>query len=366
VTFARYAGAPLDLIQAINPLYTDLRRGLVDYQKSWGVLPQFMVPAGPILTIGSKGERVTLLRERLGLLVGSRFDKAMAKRISDYQKVHGLKAGGVADDSVIASLNLGAEHYQHVIMINMERARRLPAPAELKRHIIVDAGSAMVMMYDHDKLVGSMRAAVGAKETQTPMMAALIRYADVNPYWNIPGSLQVKLIAPRVLEQGLKYLTDRHDEVFAATSANSPLIDPATVDWQAVKDGRLTLRMRQGPGGGNSMGKIKFMMPNEFGIYLHDTPDKAVFEVDQRWISNGCIRLQDAPRLAAWLFGAMPRGRNPDVEERVDLPEPLPVFVTYLTVEATADGIIFRPDRYGRDTAVLNRYFAEERQLTAH
>jgi len=151
VTFARYAGAPLDLIQAINPLYTDLRRGLVDYQKSWGVLPQFMVPAGPILTIGSKGERVTLLRERLGLPVGSRFDKAMAKRISDYQKVHGLKAGGVADDSVIASLNLGAEHYQHVIMINMERARRLPAPAELKRHIIVDAGSAMVMMYDHDK-----------------------------------------------------------------------------------------------------------------------------------------------------------------------------------------------------------------------
>jgi murein L,D-transpeptidase YcbB/YkuD len=366
VTFARYAGAPLDLIQAINPLYTDLRRGLVAYQKSWGVLPQFMVPAGPILTIGSKGERVTLLRERLGLPVGSRFDKAMAKRISDYQKVHGLKAGGVADDSVIASLNLGAEHYQHVIMINMERARRLPAPAELKRHIIVDAGSAMVMIYDHDKLVGSMRAAVGAKETQTPMMAALIRYADVNPYWNIPGSLQVKLIAPRVLEQGLKYLTDRHDEVFAATSANSPLIDPATVDWQAVKDGRLTLRMRQGPGGGNSMGKIKFMMPNEFGIYLHDTPDKAVFEVDQRWISNGCIRLQDAPRLAAWLFGAMPRGRNPDVEERVDLPEPLPVFVTYLTVEATADGITFRPDRYGRDTAVLNRYFAEERQLTAH
>jgi murein L,D-transpeptidase YcbB/YkuD len=108
------------------------------------------------------------------------------------------------------------------------------------------------------------------------------------------------------------------------------------------------------------------MMPNEFGIYLHDTPDKAVFDVDQRWISNGCIRLQDAPRLAAWLFGAMPRGRNPDVEERVDLRETVPVFVTYLTVEATADGIIFRPDRYGRDTAVLNRYFAEERQLTAH
>jgi len=365
VTFARYAGAPLDLIQAINPLYADLRRGLLAYQRSWGVLPQFTIPAGPTLAIGSQGERVTLLRERLGLPVGGRFDERLSKRVADYEKVHGLKADGIAGHDVIASLNLGAEHYEHVVMINMERTRRLPAPGELKRHIIVDAGSAMVLMYDNGKLVDSMRAAVGAKDTQTPMMAALIRYADVNPYWNIPGSLQMKLIAPRVLEQGLRYLTDRKDEVFANGSENSPPLDPAAVDWQAVKDGKLTLRVRQGPGGGNSMGKIKFMMPNKFGIYLHDTPDKTVFDTDQRWISNGCIRLQDAPRLAAWLFGAMPKGRDPDVEERVELPEPVPVFVTYLTVEATADGIIFRADPYGRDPAVLARYFAEERQLAA-
>jgi L,D-transpeptidase YcbB len=365
VTFARYAGAPLDLIQAINPLYADLRRGLVDFQKKWGVLPQFTMPAGPALTIGSEGERVTLLRERLGLAVGSRFDEVLSKRVADYEKVHGLKADGIAGDDVIASLNLGAEHYEHVVMINMERARRLPAPGELKRHIIVDTGSATVLMYENDKLVGSMRAAVGAKDTQTPMMAALIRYANVNPYWNIPGSLQIKLIAPRVLEQGLKYLADRNDEVFANQNEKSTPIDPATIDWQAVKDGKLTLHIRQGPGGGNSMGKIKFMMPNKFGIYLHDTPDKTVFDTDQRWISNGCIRLQDAPRLAAWLFGAMPKGRDPDVEERVELREPVPVFVTYLTAEATADGVVFRPDPYGRDPAVLARYFAEEGQLAA-
>jgi L,D-transpeptidase YcbB len=365
VTFARYAGAPLDLIQAINPLYADLRRGLVAYQRNWGILPQFAMPAGPALTVGSDGERVTLLRERLGLPVGNHFDRTLSNRVVEYQKVHGLNADGIVGDNVIASLNLGGEHYEHVIMINMERARRLPAPGELKRHIIVDAGSAMVFMYDNDKLVGSMRAAVGAEDTQTPMIAALIRYANVNPYWNIPTSLQVKLIAPRVLEQGLKYLTDRKDQVFADGSADSPAIDPATVDWQAVKDGKLTLRMRQGPGGGNSMGKIKFMMPNKFGIYLHDTPDKTVFDVDQRWISNGCIRLQDAPRLAALLLGAMPKGRDPAVEERVDLTDPVPVFVTYLTVEATADGIMFRPDPYGRDPAVLTRYFAEERQLAA-
>src|SRR5947209_8048077 len=217
-SFARFAGAPLDLVQAINPLYTDLRRGLVGYQKQWGTLPQFTMPSGPALTIGSEGERVTLLRERLGLPAGSHFDEPLATRVAAYQKVHGLKLDGIAGDAVIASLNLGAEHYEHVLMINMERARRLPAPGELKRHIIVDAGSAKVLMYDKDTLVGSMRAAVGANDTQTPMMAALIRYANVNPYWNIPTSLQVKLIAPRVLEQGLKYLSDRNDEVFADQS----------------------------------------------------------------------------------------------------------------------------------------------------
>ncbi|HSR00892.1 MAG TPA: peptidoglycan-binding protein, partial [Sphingomicrobium sp.] len=142
VSFARYAGAPLDLIQAINPLYTDLRRGLVSYQKQWGILPQFSIPLGPTMTVGSESDRVTLLRERLGLAPGRRFDEPMAERVAAYQKVHGLKPDGVAGNEVIASLSLGAEHYEHVRMINMERARRLPAPGELKRHIIVDAGSA--------------------------------------------------------------------------------------------------------------------------------------------------------------------------------------------------------------------------------
>jgi murein L,D-transpeptidase YcbB/YkuD len=363
VSFARYAGAPLDLIQAINPLYTELRRGLVHYQKQWGSLPQFSIPAGPKLKIGGEGKRVTLLRERLGMVPGRRFDEALRTRVADYQHVHGLRQDGTADNEVIASLNMGAEHYEHVLMINMERARRLPAPGELKRHIIVDTGSATVMMYDHDRLVGSMRAAVGAKDTQTPMMAALIRYADVNPYWNVPGSLAIKLIAPRVLEQGVGYLTERKDDVFADWSPTAVPLDPATVDWQAVKEGKLILHIRQGPGGGNSMGKIKFMMPNIFGIYLHDTPDKTVFDKDQRWISNGCIRLQDAPRLAAWLFGEMSKAPDSNTEERVDLRDPIPVFVTYPTAEAVNGQVLFRVDPYDRDPAVLARYFGEDRQL---
>jgi murein L,D-transpeptidase YcbB/YkuD len=189
VTFARYAGAPLDLLQAINPLYTDLRRGLVQYQKQWSSLPQFRIATGPNLSLGGHGERVTLLRERLGLQPSSHFDQPLHKQVTAYQRVHGLKADGIVGDDMVISLNRGALHYAHVLMINMERARRLPAPGELKRHIIVDAGSAMILMYEDGRLVDSMRAVVGSNATQTPMMAALIRYANVNPYWNVPPSL---------------------------------------------------------------------------------------------------------------------------------------------------------------------------------
>ena len=363
VTFARYAGAPLDLVRAINPLYTELRRGLVGYQKRWSSLPQFRIDTGPTLAPGADGERVTLLRERLGLPPGNRFDEALSQRVIAYQQVHGLKPDGIVGDDVVTSLNRGALHYAQVLMINMERARRLPAPGELKRHIIVDAGSAHIFMYDNGALVDSMRAVVGSNATQTPMMAAFIRYASVNPYWNLPPEFNVNLVAPRVLEQGVGYLSARKYEVFADFTEGAPMLDPTTVDWQAVRDGKLSLRIRRGPGPGNSMGDIKFMMPNKLGIYLHDTHDKTVFAKDDRWISNGCVRVEDAQRLATWLFGVMPKAGDPNVEEKVVMAEPVPVFLTYLTASATSGGVVFRADPYERDTAVLARYFGAERLL---
>jgi murein L,D-transpeptidase YcbB/YkuD len=218
-------------------------------------------------------------------------------------------------------------------------------------------------MYENGSLVDSMRAVVGSNKTQTPMMAALIRYASVNPYWNLPPEFNEKMIAPRVLEQGVGYLSERKYEVFADFMEGSPMLDPALVDWQAVRDGKLSLRIRRGPGPGNSMGDIKFMMPNDLGIYLHDTHDKSVFGKDNRWVSNGCVRVEDAQRLATWLFGAMPQGGDPDVEERVDLAEPVPVFLTYMTAESTVDGVVFRADPYERDTSVLVRFFGAEQLL---
>ena len=124
--------------------------------------------------------------------------------------------------------------------------------------------------------------------------------------------------------------------------------------------------MRRGPGPWNSMGEMKFNMPNDFGIYLHDVPDfeHDLFKKDDRWISNGCIRVEDAHRLAKWLFGDVPHPSGTP-EENVDIPDPVPVYVTYLTAEATADGPKFRRDPYDRDPALLARYFGDGQQQVA-
>jgi len=238
----------------------------------------------------------------------------------------------------------------------MERARRLPSPEDERKYAVVDAGSARLSLWENGRRVDEMKVIVGKAETATPMMAAYIKYASVNPYWNVPPELVRSLIAPRVVAQGPSYLTEREYEVMADYSENAPRLDPKTVDWQAVVDGRQEVRLRRLPSPANSMGMMKFMLPNYFGIYLHDSPEKDHFTKNELWISNGCVRVEDYKRLAKWLFGSVPTGRDPKVEEEVNLPQPTPVYMTYLTVQPTATGVQFLPDPYGRDQALMDRF----------
>jgi murein L,D-transpeptidase YcbB/YkuD len=235
-----------------------------------------------------------------------------------------------------------------VIRANLDRARLIPALPG--RYVIVDAGSARLWMIDGGKVEGPMRVIVGKPAMQTPAMAGLIRYATLNPWWNIPPDL-ARERARRVLRSGPGILARDNIELLSDWSERARVITAAQVDWDAVASGRTTLRMRQRPGGGNVMGAIKFMLPNRLGIYLHDFPDKSLFARDDRRLSSGCVRLADAPRLARFLFGgAAPRPAGPAPEQRVDLPEPVPVYIIYLTaLPDPARGVVLRRDVYARD-----------------
>jgi murein L,D-transpeptidase YcbB/YkuD len=239
-----------------------------------------------------------------------------------------------------------------LVRANLERARAIPAHAG--RYIIADTGSARLWMIDGDKVEGPMRTIVGRPDMQTPPIAGLIRFVTLNPYWNVPPDL-ARERARRVLKQGTGFLVRDRIEVLSDWGDTPRVMKLAQVNWRAAADGKIKLRMRQLPGGGNVMGAIKFMMPNELGIYLHDFPEKSLFAKPERSISSGCVRVEDAPRLAAWLFGgAAPRAKGNTPEQEVDLPEPVPVYLTYLTVlPAKGGGLLFEDDPYRRDRPIL-------------
>ena len=356
---ARTRGAP-------NPMFDQLARGLQQYQASWGRLPQTKIPAGAALKRGSTGKRVQLLRTRLGLPASGGYDEQLFQAVSSYQAVHGLDpADGIAGRATIASLNRGAMHYARRIAINMERAYRLPQTRAFDRYVVVDSGAAEAYLFDRDRRVDGMRVIVGSAKTKTPIMAVLMRNAKANPYWNVPPELVKSLTAKKVKEQGLSYFRDFHYEVLEDWSADAQEIDPKSVNWKQVASSKKlpTIRVRQLPGPWNSMGEMKFEMKNDYGIYLHDTPLKEKFAGD-RWISNGCVRLEDYRRFAGWVFGRMPQETS-QPEQYLPLPRPVPIYLTYLTVAASPNGVTFRPDPYGFDALAMPQMFGSGVQLAA-
>lgn len=357
-----------DQRNAPNVLFQRLSQGLEQYRASWGSLPQVKIPAGSALKLGATGKRVAVLRTRLGLAPGDAYDPQLADRMTQYQRIHGLDADGIAGKGTLASLNLGSDYYERRIAINMERAWRLPATHAFERYVVIDSSAAMAYLYADDSLADSMRVVVGSAKTKTPMMAVLMRDAKVHPYWNVPPELIRSLTAARIREQGLSYLDNFHYEVLANWSPSAPVIDPKTVNWKQIATSKSdpSIRVRQLPGPWNSMGDMKFEMPNDFGIYLHDSPHKELFGEDERHLSNGCVRLADYRRFASWVFGRMPQASS-SREQEFPLPQPVPVYMTYLTVDALDNGVvIFRPDVYGFDAQAMPQMFGGSNAIAAN
>ena len=239
-----------------------------------------------------------------------------------------------------------------LLRLNLERARALPAATG--KYVIVNATAARLSMYEDGQPVDSMRVVVGKPVHSTPMMAALIRYTSLNPYWNVPADLAAERIAPNVVKDGPAFLKAKGYQLLSGWDNEAKVISPATTDWAGVAAGHVQVRLRQLPGPSNAMGSMKFMFPNAQGIYLHDTPEKQLLGEEARMFSGGCVRLEDAPRLAKWLYGGhVPTTKSALPEQRVDLPEPVPVFLTYLTAMPTGGEVAFLPDVYNRDQAAL-------------
>lgn len=238
-----------------------------------------------------------------------------------------------------------------LLRLNLERARVLPRGPDAA--IVVNTAAAHLELFENRVVRDRMRVVVGETAQQTPMMAGLIRYAILNPYWHVPTDITRKKIAPRVLKEGLRYFRSRGYQVVSEWSRDAEVIPEASVDWKAVARGDKEIFVRQLPGPANGMGEVKFMFPNDMGIYLHDTPAKGLFVKEERQFSAGCVRLEDADRLKKLLLGDLQLTKSKTPEQVVNLPKAVPVYLTYMTIFPQDGRIVERPDVYGRDRLAI-------------
>ena len=235
---------------------------------------------------------------------------------------------------------------------NLQRARA--ASDRRGRYLFVNPAPRELMLVDNGTVVDQMRVVVGTPQTPTVPMASKIYFATLNPYWNVAEDLVRKIVAPRVVAQGLGYLKKANYEAVDKYGEGATVIPASSIDWKAVLAGTEQVKMRQKPGKTNSMGMMKVPFANDYGIFLHDTSNKPQFAESARANSNGCIRLEDAPRFARWLFGDRPRRspRAPCPTKAPACPTPITIYVAYLTAEPTGRGVEYAKDVYSLDPAV--------------
>lgn len=325
------------------------------------------IPAGPALRLGAADPRVTLLRRRL-LLEGdlaagptaagtdSVFDPALEAALKRFQHRHALNEDGVAGPATLAELNVPVERRIEQVRVNLERARWLThdLPPDF---VAVNIAGAMVYLVRGGQVVFETRAVVGKTYTRTPLFRAEMRYLDLNPSWTVPPGIVGEVLAevrrdPAYLRrQGMRVL-DRSGRPVELSIASLARYTAATFPYV----------FRQDPGPLNPLGRIKFVFPNPYNVYLHDTPAKSLFEREQRTFSHGCIRVQDPLRLAEQILGDPVRWSRDALEaaiaegrtRTIPLPKPLPVMLLYWTASADLHGELhFYRDVYGRDAAVL-------------
>ena len=351
-----------------NPLYIRLRTALIKYKIVQANGGWLLIPSGPKIEKGQRGERIKLLRERLMISgdlnaqstdVSNVYDEEVEGAVRKFQRRHGLAEDGIVGPETLTELNVPVEKRIEQIKINMERYRWLPQNIG-PRYIQVNIPSFHLDVIQNGKTVLAMPVVVGKPYWNTPLFSANMTYIILNPYWNIPRSIALEETLPKI-QSDPEYLSKRNIRVLQGWTDGSTEIDPSTIDWFQVNNNNLKYRFRQNPGPSNPLGRIKFMLPNEYNVYLHDTSQKNLFKKQRRDFSHGCIRVENPIGLAEYVLSVEPGWTKERIESEIRkgksqsiiLPEPVPVYLVYFTAWVDDNGDIqFRRDVYGRDEAL--------------
>ena len=367
-----------------SPRYDRLRLALGDYRAMAELGGWEAISEGPTLKPEMTDPRIGQVRSRLLLwgdlssdadLAGAGgdpdfYDEALVAAVVRMQYRHGLEQDGLIGRGTLAALNVPVEDRIDQIVLNLERRRWLPDDLG-RRYVFVNLADFNLKVVDGERTIHDTRVVVGLPYRRTPVFSEEISYLELNPYWHVPPSIARRDILPR-LKSDPGYLAANNYTLFSDWSAGASVVDPLSVDWSAVTPRGFGYKIRQEPGDNNALGRIKFMFPNRFSIYLHDTPAKSLFNRAERSFSSGCIRVMNPLGLAEVVLDGMPgwdRARIDRIIETgaptvVSLAEPLPVHLSYQTAWVNKDGSVhFRSDIYERDVVLAAALMGTRRPL---
>lgn len=349
------------------PEYAALRKALGVYHRiaEEGGWP--LVPRVTALKRGDRGDAVNLLRRSLEQQgdftsrvrdASPLFDENLASAVRAFEARNGLPVDGVADVEMLSVLNTPVETVIRQIELNLERLRWLPDDLG-RRHLLVNIPDYRLQLVEDGQTVLQMRVVVGKKENPTPVFSDQMTYLTFNPFWNIPEKIAMKETVP-LLRKDDDY-AEKHGIQVVMKENNEEIVDASEIGWRDVsQEGKeFPYLLRQRPGPGNALGKVKFMFPNQFNVYLHDTPTRHLFNNTERDYSHGCVRVEHPIDLAEYLLKDKPgwdadRIQNEmqsEEEVSVTLAKPLPVHIVYWSVWIGASGELHRrPDIYDLDT----------------
>ena len=354
-----------DKLFARGPLYLQLQAALKEYRqiKADGGWP--VVPDGSTLKAGMSDERVPTIAKRLAITgdiadapmdADNIYSDDLVRGVTLFQERHGLEADGAIGPATLEALNVSVETRIDQLRINLERARWVMGGIE-DDFIIVNIAGFRAYLVNESKVIWETKVQVGKTYHQTPVFRDEIAYVVMNPTWTVPYSIASKEMLPRI-QSDPDYFKTRTFDVRNRAGEN---VDPETIDWSKHSRRNLPYTFVQRPGPRNALGRIKFIFPNQYSVYLHDTPSKSLFGRSKRAFSHGCIRTQNPFDLAELLL--RPKGWD---RERIDaqiesqetktvhLAEPLPVLLLYWTTDIGPNGEQhFYKDVYERDERIL-------------
>ena len=285
----------------------------------------------------------------------SRYDADVVNAVRAFQEHHGLKPTGIVDARTVAALNVPISQRIAQVALNLERWRWMPDDLGA-RHIRVNVPRFYVEAIENSRPVLSIRAIVGKEGDETPIFSESMTHVVFSPYWNIPPAIVADETLPAA-ERDPDYLSRNNIEVVRVSGSETEVIDPADLDW-TDEETMKGVAFRQRPGSENALGFVKFMFPNPFNVYIHDTPADGLFQRLGRTLSHGCVRIEDPVGFAAYVLRDQPRwtrdaimeAMHAGTEKHVRLSAPIPVHIVYFTAWADEQGgLHFRDDVYGFD-----------------